>query len=203
MMHLSVIFLASLLITASLAFEHKCTLSEQVLQDFDIEKLNRTKWYTGLQTNDAAASDIDCESLRNFTETDYGFTATTRSYMTQSNQYVDWVSHFTRQRPGVYQESGEKDEPVMTTLYTREKNGNFNRAANKLVHKVILDNDFLFVTDHRNYIMTIFCSNDAQWVIWIFFPTPNPDLSNIAAAYNKMHRMGISAGFHASQCGAA
>nr|XP_039257780.1 uncharacterized protein LOC120334351 isoform X5 [Styela clava] len=169
------IILATLLLSAAIAFEQKCFFPEPA-RDFDAYKLHGTTWYTGLQTNDAVAANIKCERAGNFTETSTGFQTDFRTFK-KSNEHIDWVAHFTFLRSAVYQESKVKD-----------------------VENVLLERDFAFISDYLNYCMGILCSAEGQWIVWIYFQTKTPSLTNIAAAYNELQRLGVSTQLYASQC---
>ncbi|XP_039257781.2 uncharacterized protein LOC120334352 [Styela clava] len=197
-MSITKIFLAAILLSTAIAFEPKCFFPEPA-GDFDAYKLRGTTWYTGLQTNDAAASDIKCERAGNFTETSNGFRTDLRTFK-KSNKHIDWVAHFTFLRSGVYQESKVKDDFSMTDAYTVDENGKYNSAADSIVENVLLERDYAFISDHLNYWMAILCSEEGQWIVWVYFPTKTPNLTNIAAAYNELQRLGVSTQLHASQC---
>ncbi|XP_039257483.2 uncharacterized protein LOC120334098 [Styela clava] len=192
------IFLATLSLSAAIAFDQKCFFPEPA-KDFDVSKLRGSTWYTGLHTNDTATSGMKCERARNFTETSNGFQIDLRTFK-KSNNHVDWVSHFTFIRHGVYRESKLKDDSSITNAYTVDEDGNYNTAADNIVKSVLLERDYAFISDYLNYWMGIICSSEGQWDVWIYFPTKTPNLSNIAAAYNELQRMGISTQLHASQC---
>nr|XP_039257782.1 uncharacterized protein LOC120334352 isoform X2 [Styela clava] len=169
------IFLATILLSTATAFEQECFFPEPA-RDFDAYKLHGTTWYTGLQTNDAVASNMKCERARNFTETSYGFRMDLKTFKKRHN-HIEWVEHFTFLRSGVYRESKVED-----------------------VENVLLERDFAYISDYLNYWMAILCSAEGQWIVWVYFPTKTPNLTNIAAAYNELQRMGVSTQLHASQC---
>ncbi|XP_077976625.1 uncharacterized protein LOC144432402 isoform X1 [Styela clava] len=192
------IILATLLLSAAIAFEQKCFFPE-LARDFDAYKLHGTTWYTGLQTNDAVAANIKCERAGNFTETSTGFQTDFRTFK-KSNEHIDWVAHFTFLRSAVYQESKVKDDFSMTNAYTFDEHGKYNSAADSIVENVLLERDFAFISDYLNYCMGILCSAEGQWIVWIYFQTKTPSLTNIAAAYNELQRLGVSTQLYASQC---
>nr|XP_039257779.1 uncharacterized protein LOC120334351 isoform X4 [Styela clava] len=182
------IILATLLLSAAIAFEQKCFFPEPA-RDFDAYKLHGTTWYTGLQTNDAVAANIKCERAGNFTETSTGFQTDFRTFKKKfqhqlypiivhnfSNEHIDWVAHFTFLRSAVYQESKVKDDFSMTNAYSIDENGQFNSAANSIVENVLLERDFAYISDYLNYWMAILCSAEGQWIVWIYFQTKTPSL---------------------------
>ncbi|XP_077976631.1 uncharacterized protein LOC144432406 isoform X2 [Styela clava] len=138
------IILATLLLSAAIAFEQKCFFPEPA-RDFDAYKFQHQLYPI---------------IVHNF-----------------SNEHIDWVAHFTFLRSAVYQESKVKD-----------------------VENVLLERDFAFISDYLNYCMGILCSAEGQWIVWIYFPTKTPSLTNIAAAYNELQRLGVSTQLYASQC---
>ncbi|XP_077976627.1 uncharacterized protein LOC144432403 [Styela clava] len=192
------IFLATILLSTATAFEQECFFPEPA-RDFDAYKLHGTTWYTGLQTNDAVASNMKCERARNFTETSYGFRMDLKTFKKRHN-HIEWVEHFTFLRSGVYRESKVEDDFSMNNAYSFDENGQFNSAANSIVENVLLERDFAYISDYLNYWMAILCSAEGQWIVWVYFPTKTPNLTNIAAAYNELQRMGVSTQLHASQC---
>ncbi|XP_077976630.1 uncharacterized protein LOC144432406 isoform X1 [Styela clava] len=161
------IILATLLLSAAIAFEQKCFFPEPA-RDFDAYKFQHQLYPI---------------IVHNF-----------------SNEHIDWVAHFTFLRSAVYQESKVKDDFSMTNAYTFDENGKYNSAADSTVENVLLERDFAFISDYLNYCMGILCSAEGQWIVWIYFPTKTPSLTNIAAAYNELQRLGVSTQLYASQC---
>nr|XP_039272210.1 uncharacterized protein LOC120346509 [Styela clava] len=132
---------------------HRCRLPE-ASSKLDFEKLSKTSWYSGLQSNDITASMLSCIRLSNFTSTESGYRVVVKEHV--SDNFL----------------GGGHD-----------------------VH----------MTDYKNYIASFVCppggiSDKEHQMIWGFFPSPNPTLSQIAAYLNVLHQLGISVNFHASTC---
>ncbi|XP_077976244.1 uncharacterized protein LOC144432075 [Styela clava] len=172
----------------------------QVRMEIDAHKLSKTTWYTGLQTNDAVASIIPCARLTNFTATESGFGVLVKE---RGVRFVQLGLCFSLRENGIYyltKSDNENDQPAI------------NREMNGLHDKVLLDiEEYLaegyptFLTDYENYFAVFDCppnllADEAHRMIWGYFPSPNPTLSQVAAFINVLHDVGISANFQASTC---
>ncbi|XP_077973220.1 uncharacterized protein LOC120337117 [Styela clava] len=115
--------------SVSLAFTEKCSLPIPQ-EDPDISKMTDTVWYLEVQTNDPVAADVTCVRVYNITKSSAGFNASTDEFGAGSDR-TDFISHFTRQRLGVYHENNE-DEPSLEAAHEHTLEGKFNAEARKM-----------------------------------------------------------------------
>nr|XP_039265850.1 uncharacterized protein LOC120341413 isoform X2 [Styela clava] len=145
----------------------RCYLPETKTK-IDVEKLSEMTWYTGLQTNDIAASIISCARLNNFATTESGFDVVLKE---RGLRFVEYDLRFTLGRNGIYY-MDKSNKEINHLEHLRSMHGIYNQAVLDMAHQMI----------------------------WGYFPSPNPTLSQIAAFVNVLHDVGISAKFHASTC---
>nr|XP_039260645.1 uncharacterized protein LOC120336919 [Styela clava] len=91
-------------------------------------------------------------------------------------------------------------DATMMNAYARKENNTLDTVVYNLVKEDLEKDDIIFISDYLNYQVGILCTLQGEWVIWGYFPTPKPTVSNVVAFYNEMHRLGISTRFHISKC---
>ncbi|XP_039265849.2 uncharacterized protein LOC120341413 [Styela clava] len=177
----------------------RCYLPETSIK-IDVEKLSEMTWYTGLQTNDIAASIISCARLTNFATTESGFDVVLKE---RGVRFVEFDLRFTLGRNGIYY-MDKSNKEINHLEHLRSMHGIHNQAVLDM-DDFLADGHPAFLSDYENYIAVFVCppnglADEGHRMIWGYFPSPNPTLSQVAAFMNVLHDVGISAKFHASTC---
>ncbi|XP_039256221.1 uncharacterized protein LOC120332937 isoform X2 [Styela clava] len=168
--------------------------------ELDVSKLIGTTWYVGLQTNDPVASYLTCAKLSNFKKTKTGFQYNSTDHG-KSSTVAEITAHFNRQRAGIYRLNKHLDESAIIADHKSDAGMLYNSAAHTMDQQVLFGDNFLIVSDYKNYYGSIQrCNDGGEWCVWGFFQSTNPTLKNVAAFYNKLAQHGISAILHVSLC---
>nr|XP_039274059.1 uncharacterized protein LOC120348014 isoform X1 [Styela clava] len=193
------LILLSFIAWTSTASESQICYLPQAME-LDVEMLPKTSWYSGLHTDDITASMLSCIRLNNFTCTASGFGLVSKEH---GVRYVEFEFHFEYDGDGIYHPR-KSDAEYIHAEHEKEMNG-LDKEVVVDMDNFLINGKAVFLTDYKNYLAILQCPRDGSVdkeyrLIRGFFPSSNPDLSQVAVFINALHEMGISAKFYASTC---
>ncbi|XP_077971446.1 uncharacterized protein LOC120346509 [Styela clava] len=130
---------------------HRCRLPE-ASSKLDFEKLSKTSWYSGLQSNDITASMLSCIRLSNFTSTESGYRVVVKEH---GIRYLKFELHFNWHKEGYYDLS-KSDKEDNHDEHMREMNGLHNERVSDMDNFLGGGHD-VHMTDYKNYIASFVC----------------------------------------------
>ncbi|XP_039255601.2 uncharacterized protein LOC120332426 [Styela clava] len=168
--------------------------------NLDFKKISETSWFVGLQTHDALATKVQCVKLDNFTTTITGFKFIAEEYGDGPVDVKYSVNFVRRGANGLYSFDKQKDEISLISSHRLIFQNDYTKKVHDTDNDELTGNGVVFWTDYKNYFALIECRNNGGWIIWVYFPSITPSVTNLVALYNKLHEIGVSTTFHISRC---